>query len=52
MVDCCEQDNEFSGSIKCGIFLDHLSDYQLLKDSTTWSKVFDVGHEVTKCGTL
>ena len=39
VVDTCECDNEPSGSIKCGEFLDYLKKYQLLKkDSAPWSK--------------
>jgi hypothetical protein len=35
---CCEHGNEPSGSIKCGEFLDQLSDCQLLKkNSARWS---------------
>jgi hypothetical protein len=34
----CERDNEPSGSIKCGEFLDKLSDYYLVKKTTApWS---------------
>jgi hypothetical protein len=33
-----EYGNKFSGPIQCGEFLDHLSDYQLLKkDAAVWS---------------
>jgi hypothetical protein len=38
MAGCCEYGNEPSVSIKGGVFLDYLSDYQLLKkDSTSYS---------------
>jgi hypothetical protein len=37
-ADSCEYDNEPSGFVKGGEFLDQLSDYQLLKkDSAPWS---------------
>jgi len=36
-VGSCEHGNEPSGSIKDGEFFDQLSDYQLLKDSATYS---------------
>jgi hypothetical protein len=42
-VCCCEQSNEMSGSVKCGEFLDQLSDHQLLKadfPTCTYSVVF------------
>jgi len=32
-----EHSNEPSGSIKGGTFLDHLSNYQLLKDYAPWN---------------
>jgi len=32
VVGSCEHSNKPSGSIKCGKFLDHVNDYQLLKD--------------------
>ena len=39
VADACECDNESSGSIKCGEFLDQLQTGQLLKkDSIVWSK--------------
>jgi len=39
MVGTCECNNEPSGSIKCGAFLDWLKNCQLLKkDSAPWSK--------------
>jgi len=40
VVSSCENGNETSGSIKGREFLEHLSDYQLLKkDSAPWSLV-------------
>ena len=39
VADACECDNEPSGSVKCGEFLDQLHTSQLLKkDSAQWSK--------------
>ena len=39
VADACECDNEPSGSVKCGEFLDQLQTSQLLKkDSAPWSK--------------
>ena len=38
MAGTCECDNEPSGSIKCGEFLDKLRTGQLLKDSAPWSE--------------
>jgi len=34
----CEHGNELPCSIKCGVFLEQLSDYQLLKDSAPCSQ--------------
>jgi hypothetical protein len=35
---CCDYSNEHSGSIKCGVFLDYMGNYQLLKKfSSPWS---------------
>jgi len=36
LAGLCEHGNEPPGSIEGGIFLDCLSDYQLLKDSSPW----------------
>jgi hypothetical protein len=33
VADSCEDGNETSGSIRCGEFIDWLSDCQLMKDS-------------------
>jgi hypothetical protein len=33
----CEHNNDHFGSIRNESFLDHLSDYYLLKDSVPWS---------------
>ena len=39
VADACECDNEPSGSVKCGEFLDSLQTSQFLKkDSAPWSK--------------
>jgi hypothetical protein len=39
MVDTFECGNEYSGSIKCGEFIDWLrSDQLLFKDSAAWNK--------------
>lgn len=35
IAGCCDHDNENPGSIKYWKFLEKLSDYQLLKDSTS-----------------
>jgi hypothetical protein len=34
VAGCCEHGNEILGSIKCGVFLDKLSDYKLLKEDS------------------
>jgi hypothetical protein len=39
VAGCCKRGNEALGSINCGEFLDHLRNYQLLKDCDPWSKV-------------
>jgi hypothetical protein len=40
MAGSSEHDNEHSGSIKCGEFLDYLSDYQLLKEDSATRNCF------------
>jgi hypothetical protein len=48
MAGSCEHINEPSGSIKGGTFLDHLSDYQILREySTSWTLSILIQHDDT-----
>lgn len=48
---CCEEDNDPTGFIKCGEFVDYLRNYYLLNNSAPWGKLLLLRSETCRFST-